>query len=332
MMAVPVPEKQLQLLEDAARLAEDPALIAALKDLAAEAQFALDQLYVEPPTKEIDAEPQLDRAQELRAEWGTEPGQLWLLGDHRLLCGDSTDPEQVARLMDGERAILFATDPPYLVDYDGTNHPNKWNATEEEIEKKNKDWSDSYKDWDNAVNGDGLYDGFIKTAIEVAIEPHAAWYCWHAAQRQKMVEEKWLQNGAFLHQQIIWVKERPVLTRAWYMWQHEPCLYGWLRGNKPPRTADDYPSTIWVIPGIPNSERPDHPTPKPLPVFEIPMRQHTRVGDVCYEPFSGSGSQIIAGERLGRKVYAMELAPEYVAVALQRYLDATGKRPGLAEG
>ena len=124
-----------------------------------------------------------------------------------------------------------------------------------------------------------------------------------------MVEEKWLQNGAFLHQQIIWVKERPVLTRAWYMWQHEPCLYGWLRGNKPPRTADDYPSTIWVIPGIPNSERPDHPTPKPLPVFEIPMRQHTRVGDVCYEPFSGSGSQIIAGERLGRKVYAMELAP-----------------------
>lgn len=89
-------------------------------------------------------------------------------------------------------------------------------------------------------------------------------------------------------------------------------------------------AAVWVIPGIPNSERPDHPTPKPLQVFEIPMRQHTRAGDVCYEPFSGSGSQIIAGERLGRRVFAMELAPEYVAVALQRYLDATGKRPELA--
>lgn len=118
-----------------------------------------------------------------------------------------------------------------------------------------------------------------------------------------------------------------MLTRSWYLWQHEPCLFSWLKGNKPPRTADDYPPTIWVIPTIPNSERPCHPTPKPLAVFEIPIRQHTRLGDVCYEPFLGSGSQIIAGEQLGRKVYAMEIAPEYVAVALQRYLDATGKRP-----
>ena len=326
MMAVPVPDKQLQLLAEAASLADDPAILAALGDLAAEAQAALDRLYVEPPGKEVDAEPQLDQAQELRAEWGVEPGQLWLLGDHRLLCGDSTDPEQVARLMNGQRAILFATDPPYLVDYDGTNHPHKWNATEEEIEKKNKDWSDTYKDWDKDAD-ESLYDGFIQTAVDVAIAPNAAWYCWHAARRQRMVEEKWAQHGAFLHQQIIWAKDRPVLTRSWYLWQHEPCLFGWLKGNKPPRTADDYPPTIWVIPTIPNSERPGHPTPKPLQVFEIPMRQHTKVGDVCYEPFSGSGSQIIAGERLGRKVYAMEISPEYVAVALQRYLDATGKRP-----
>lgn len=274
----------------------------------------------------------LDRAQELREQWGTARGQLWLIPSatvpgraHRLLCGDSTSAEDVARLMNGERAVLFATDPPYLVDYDGTNHPHKWNEAD-----KNKDWSDSYHDWDRAEQGEGLYDGFVKQAVEIAITEDAAWYCWHASRRQAMLEAVWERYGAFVHQQIIWAKDRPVLTRSWYMWQHEPCFFGWIKGKKPRRTADDHPASVWHVPTIAPGTRTDHPTSKPVELFAIPMQQHTYPGDLCYEPFSGSGSQQVAGEQTGRLVYGMELQPEFVAVILER-LAGMGLEPALAE-
>ncbi len=275
-----------------------------------------------------DPGPNLEEAEELRKKWGVESGQLWMLGDHRLLCGDSTNPTDVARLMNGERAILFATDPPYLVGYDGTNHPGT-------RPKTNTDWSGTYgTTWDEAdskQNSD-LYDRFIKAAVDVAILPNAAWYCWHASRRQRMVEEAWEKNGAFVHQQIIWSKpNRPILTRSWYLWAHEPCFFGWLKGKKPPKETVDYGRTVWEIEGLNNDERPDHPTPKPLDCFSIPMRQHTKAGDLCYEPFSGSGTQIIAGEREGRRVYAMEISPAYVAVTLERWAEATGGKPELVE-
>jgi hypothetical protein len=142
----------------------------------------------------------------------TRPGDLIQLGGHRLLCGDSTRTEDVRRLMQGERAILFATDPPYLVDYDGTNHPAKARTRD-----KNKDWSDSYGiTWDDAEANPDLYENFIRVAVEEAILPNAAWYCWHASRRQAMVEQAWAKFGAFVHQQILWVKDRPILTRSWY--------------------------------------------------------------------------------------------------------------------
>ena len=164
----------------------------------------------------------------------TKPGDIWLLGRHRLLCGDSTRAADVLRLMDGKRAILFSTDPPYLVDYDGTNHPHKWNASDEEKKRKNKDWSGTYGiDWDDSKQGPEFYEAFIKAAVEYAIEPNAAWYCWHASRNQAMLEAVWDKFGAFVHQQIIWVKDRPIL----YMWQHEPCFYGWRDGEVMGRTA-----------------------------------------------------------------------------------------------
>jgi DNA modification methylase len=155
---------------------------------------------------------------------------------------------------------------------------------------------------DDARNND-LYDRFIKAAIAEAIDPHAAWYCWHASRRQRMVDDAWEKNGAFVHQQIIWAKpNRPILTRSWYLWAHEPCFMGWIKGNKPPRESSDYERSVWEIEGLNADERPDHPTPKPLECFAVPMRQHTKKDGLCYEPFSGSGSQLIAGEQLGHLV------------------------------
>ncbi len=258
----------------------------------------------------------------------TRPGDLIVLGkdpklQHRLLCGDCTDPAQVRRLMDGKRAVLFATDPPYLVNYDGTNHP----GTAASRPTKNKDWSKSYGvTWDDASANPELYDKFIAAAVKEAIAPSAAWYCWHASRRQAMLEAVWEKHGAFVHQQIIMVKHRGVLNRSWYLWQHEPCFFGWSRGVKPHKTRDPMLSTVWPVntSGDGDEERPDHPTPKPLAVFAIPMKQHTRPGEVCYEPFAGSGSQVIAAQSLGRRCHAVEISPTYCDVIVRRFIAYAG--------
>src|ERR1043166_1342965 len=144
----------------------------------------------------------------------TQPGELLELGEHRLLCGDATKVEDVQRLMDGQRAALFATDPPYLVGYDGMNHPAS--KSTKRRKDKNKDWSGSYGiTWDDADANPDLYEQFYRVAVEAAVLPDAAWYCWHASRRQGMVEAVWNKYGAFVHQQIIWVKDRPSLTRSW---------------------------------------------------------------------------------------------------------------------
>ncbi|MCC6425929.1 MAG: DNA modification methylase, partial [Phycisphaerales bacterium] len=204
----------------------------------------------------------------------TQRGDLWLLdsgsakagrgkvkdagaavaGGHRLLCGDATDRHEVRRVMDRKRAGLFATDPPYLVGYDGTNHPQSFTGG------GSKDWSGSYGNtWDDADGNPDLYDKFVGAAIAEALTENAAWCCWHASRRQAMLESVWNKHGAFVHCQLVWGKNRPVLTRTWYMWQHEPCLMGWLKGKKPPKGPEAKPtSTLWMIDTIPNGdERPD---------------------------------------------------------------------------
>ena len=293
----------------------------------------------------------------------TKPGDLIVFGrdlkkQHRLLCGDCTDPAQVRLLMNGEKAALFATDPPYLVGYDGTNHPAGLHTRKKRTSNKdgksapalasgrrpseggapgggrlavrrgkNKDWSPSYgTTWDDADANPELYDKFIVAAIAEAVAPDAAWYCWHASKRHAMLEAAWEKHGVLPHCQIIWAKNRPVLTRTWYAWQHEPCLMGWIKGNKPARVENKVLSTVWNLDTIPNGpDRPDHPTPKPLEVFEIPMRQHTRPPEICFEPFAGSGSQFIAAQRLGRRCYGLEISPLYCDVIVRRMIAFAGE-------
>jgi DNA modification methylase len=258
----------------------------------------------------------------------TQPGDLWQLGAHRLLCGDSTKPEDVQRLMGSDRAALMATDPPYLVDYSGGNHPQSWSNRPE---VKDKHW-DEYKDPQASTD---FFFQFIDVALKHALVENPAVYQWHASRRQILVEEAWKRAGLFVHQQIIWAKARAILTHSHYMWQHEPCFYGWLEGKLPAQRPQSNLTTIWAI-DQKGMEEGLHPTQKPVEISAIPIRNHTSPGGIAYEPFSGSGSQIIAGEREGRRVYAMEISPAFVDVAVKRWQNFSAKkatnatRPGIS--
>ena len=287
-----------------------------LAKLAEELQAQLDA--------ERDNEPQSghcdpDAVPETPVEPITKLGDLWELGDHRILCGDSTSAEDVARLMGDERAVMMATDPPYLVDYTADNHPasaERQNAGKDKT--ANKNW-DAYKDPKTSVD---FFTNFIRMALQHALSDSPAIYQWHASRRQALVEAAWTANGLLFHQQLIWVKSRAILTRSHFMWQHEPCFYGWIEGRPPalrPPVGGEC-STVWTIAGENDNI---HPTQKPVEIFQRPISYHTLLGNIVYEPFSGSGSQIIAAERLGRRCFAMELAPEFVDVAVKRWEDFT---------
>ena len=286
----------------------------------------IDALFATPTDGLTDP----DEVPEPPATPATRRGDLWLLGKHRQLCGDSTVPADVTRLMQGERASLFATDPPYLVDYDGTNHPTKKGATARAKKIANKDWSGDYIEqphWDDSRQGPQFYETFMQVAIDHAIAENAAWYCWHASRRQAMLEACWTKFGVLHHQQIIWAKSRPVLTRSIMLWAHEPCLFGWRSGKKPRVNRegfDRWPTTVWSIPSSEIETR-EHPTSKPVKVFTLPMELHTLPGEICYEPFSGSGSQHIAGEKTRRRVYGLELSETFCDVVITRWQAFTGQ-------
>ena len=245
----------------------------------------------------------------------TQRGDLWILGQHRLLCGDSTNPEDVDRLMDGKKAALVATDPPYLVDYTG-ERPND----------SGKDWTATYKEVE-ITDADRFFRGVFSNVLRV-IAPKAAIYCWHAHKRQALISKVWEDLGILDHQQVVWVKPTPVFGRVYWHFRHEPCMMGWVKGSQPEHDSDHGFNSVWEIDweGKARIVGNEHPTQKPVEIFARPMRKHTVPGAICYEPFSGSGSQIIAAETLGRRCYAMELEPVFVEVAVRRWETFTGKK------
>lgn len=266
----------------------------------------------------------------------TKKGNLWILGNHRLLCGDSTSDEDVARIMNGEKASLFATDPPYCVDYTGADRPTG-----------GKDWSDVYHEVD-IPDAKEFMKKFYSVGLKY-VKEHTAFYLWHASKRRSMIDEVCDSLGILVHQQIIWVKPCAVLTYSFYSWRHEPCLLMWIKGQKPPyKPKDKSIGSVWMVGFLRNGDptKPEyyndvweldwegkkrnsglqHPTVKPTEVFAIPMRVHTSPGDVCYEPFCGSGSQIIAAERLNRRCFAMEIEPVFCDVAVRRWEEFTGRK------
>jgi DNA modification methylase len=243
-------------------------------------------------------------------------GDLWVLGDHRLLCGDSTSNEDIKRLVQGEKPALLATDPPYCVDYTGAERPND----------SGKDWSDKYREVDIKDLGEFLRAVF--QAVLPHLRPNAGIYLWHAHLQYPVLDQVFEEFGILRHQPIIWVKPSSTFTYAYYRWAHEPCLFGWQKGNKPPHYLENGMTSVWEVDweGKQRIVGNEHPTQKPVRLFEIPMEQHTRVQEVVLEPFCGSGSQLIAAEKLGRRCLAMEIAPAFVDVAIRRWQQATGKQ------
>lgn len=262
----------------------------------------------------------------------SEAGDIWLLGAHRLMCGDSTNTADVALLMNGERAALMATDPPYLVDYDGGNHPQTWanggKAPGAPADSGTKHW-DAYTDHESAVT---FYSDFLTSALEEALTPEPFVYQWFGMMKVDIVLEAWRAVGLLPHQVLIWKKSRHVLTRCDYMWDYEPFMYGWRQGQRPDSSLRPPANAtcVWEVESkIDDGASGIHPTMKPVELIRRPIGYHTKHGAVIYEPFSGSGTAIIAAESTGRRCHAMELSPVFVDAAVARWQAYTGKEATL---
>ena len=261
-----------------------------------------------------------DEVPEVPEEPITKPGDLYLLGEHRLLCGDSTDAADVQRVVGGQRAALMMTDPPYLVGYDGGQHPAS--AANGGAESKDKHW-DAYIDHEHSV---AFYVDFLRYALEHALTDDAAVYQCYGIMRSEVVWEAWRKVGLLAHQVLVWKKTRSVLTYSWYLWDYEPVLVGWPQGHQPKQHPPAAARAAWEIgSAIEDGAAGIHPTMKPVELVRRPILYHTKPGEVIYEPFSGSGTAIIAAESEGRACHAIEQSPAFCDVAVARWERFTGR-------
>ena len=274
-----------------------------------------------------------DAAPKLPERATSRPGDLWVLGEHRLLCGDATEAAAVQRLMAGERAVLMATDPPYLVDYDGGNHPQSWRKDGERSDPatQTKHW-DGYVDQQSATE---FYGAYLRSALAEALDDRPTIYQFFGMMRFETVLAAWRENGLLAHQVVIWHKSRVVLGRSWYMYDYEPCLVGWVAGRQPvpERRPPANAAAVWQVASTEGNEAviASHPTVKAVELIRRPIAYHTQAGELLYEPFAGSGTAIVACEMTGRRCYAVELAPQFVDQAVLRWQAFSGKQATLQD-
>lgn len=247
-----------------------------------------------------------DETPEPPAKPVTVLGDVWLMGGHRIRCGDSTDAEGVAALLAGAKPHLMVTDPPYGVEYDPAWREQAGVAASGSA--KGKVLNDDKADWREAW---ALFPGDVA-------------YVWHAGLFAGVVGDSLAASGFQLRSQIIWDKGQLVLSRGDYHWEHEPCWYAVKKGAKGHWAGDRKQTTVWHL-AKPKKNETGHGTQKPIECMKRPIENNSQPGDAVYEPFSGSGTTIIAAEMTGRRCYAMELSPAYVDVAVRRWEDFTGR-------
>lgn len=237
-------------------------------------------------------------------------GDIYQLGNHRLMCGDSTNITDVEKLMNGVKADMLLTDPPYNVNYEGKAG---------KLENDNMD-NDSFRQF--------LRDAF--TAADGVMKSGAVFYIWHADTEGYNFRGACNDVGWKVRQCLIWNKNTIVLGRQDYHWKHEPCLYGWKSGASHLWNSDRKQSTVIDMPKPAKSEL--HPTMKPIQLFDYQIKNNTKIGASVLDLFGGSGTTIMACEQNNRIAYTMELDPKFVDVIIERWEKFTGKKVVLLNG
>ncbi|HEM3037146.1 TPA: DNA modification methylase [Streptococcus suis] len=289
---------------------DDQLLADLLLDLQ-ESDFNLDLTGFEPP--EIDeiltnvhdkdlSDDDFDVEEELKKPTFSKRGDIWQLGKHRVICGDSTKSETYDQLLGDKKANLVVTDPPYNVDVE---------ESAGKILNDNMPDSEFYQ---------FLFDMF--TQVEKHIESDASIYVFHADTEGLNFRKAFKDAGFYLSGCCIWKKNSLVLGRSPYQWQHEPCLFGWKQKGKHQWFSDRKQTTIWEY-DRPKSSK-DHPTMKPIPLMAYPIQNSSMRGTIVLDPFLGSGSTLMAADQTGRVCYGIELDEKFVDVIVKRYIESTG--------
>jgi len=239
----------------------------------------------------------------------TKPGDLWVLGDHRLLCGDSTDAAQVGKLMGGGQADMVLSDPPYGVSYVG--------KTKDALKVENDELDEE--------DLTALVVAAFNNA-EASCRAGAYWYATvPAGPLHILFADDWKRRG-ILRQIMVWAKDSMVLGHSEYHYQHEPILFGWIPGDRH-KNSDRTRTTLWQY-DRPKANR-EHPTMKPVALWAQAVTDGSRQGEIIYDPFLGSGTTLIAAEQLGRKCYGMEISPQYCDVIVKRWETLTSQKAKL---